>query len=254
VIDRLTNHDLPGEQLQRFSQRGFTVFDDFLTSAMVHELAGAVESLQPDPQASRTGRGVAFARRNLLKLDFVSALTIDPSIRTVIEAFAPGAVAVRAILFDKTGSANWTVPWHQDRSIAVRERLDLPGFGPWSIKSGVVHVQPPIEILAQMLTLRFHLDPCGDCNGPLRVIAGTHHRILDQKEVEDSVAGCAQTVCKTGAGGLILMRPLILHASSTSNTSFTSPRHSYRIWPCGIAGESPLGDGLEGASRLRYGT
>ncbi|MDQ3480113.1 MAG: phytanoyl-CoA dioxygenase family protein, partial [Actinomycetota bacterium] len=113
-----------------------------------------------------------------------------------------------------TGDANWTVPWHQDRSIAVHDRVDVVGFGPWSEKAGVIHVQPPLNLLKQMVTLRFSLDACGPDQGPLRVIPGTHHRLLDRDEVSRTVDRGPQRSCTTAAGGVVIMRPLVLHASS----------------------------------------
>jgi ectoine hydroxylase-related dioxygenase (phytanoyl-CoA dioxygenase family) len=81
---------------------------------------------------------------------------------------------IRATYFDKTQNANWNVAWHQDLTIAVRERRDVPGFGLWSVKDGVIHVQPPVAVLERIVAVRFHLDPCGRENGPLRVIPGSH--------------------------------------------------------------------------------
>jgi hypothetical protein len=81
---------------------------------------------------------------------------------------------VRAIMFDKTWENNWSVPWHQDRTIAVQSRRDVPGFGPWSIKTGVSHVEPPFEVMARMITMRAHLDDCETSNAPLLVVPGSH--------------------------------------------------------------------------------
>ena len=86
------------------------------------------------------------------------------------------AFPVRALLFDKPPEANWKVPWHQDLSIAVRHKRDITGFGPWSNKAGVLHVQPRVNVLESMLTVRIHLDDCGKQNGALRVIPGSHTR------------------------------------------------------------------------------
>lgn len=52
--------------------------------------------------------------------------------------------AVRVLYFDKTPGMNWAVPWHQDRTIAVARRIDVPGFAVWSLKGGVHHVEPPV--------------------------------------------------------------------------------------------------------------
>jgi ectoine hydroxylase-related dioxygenase (phytanoyl-CoA dioxygenase family) len=145
------------------------------------------------------------------------------AVRRLIEPhLGPSAQAVRGILFDKTPAANWKVAWHQDRSIAVRERRDVAGFGPWSVKDGVVHVQPPAEVLACMLTLRLHLDDCDDTNGPLRVIPGSHRDgILTDAAIAAAVAAGPVVNCCMPAGGVLLMRPLLLHASSAA----THPRH-----------------------------
>jgi ectoine hydroxylase-related dioxygenase (phytanoyl-CoA dioxygenase family) len=212
---------ISAQQIQDFSRNGFLVLDEFLDVQYVRAIIRQIKSLETDSVSSRIRCGAAFARRNMLELEFVHALASHVRVRELIDAITPGLIGVRAILFDKNESANWTVPWHQDRSIAVRERIDLSGFGPWSTKAGVIHVQPPREILKQMLTLRIHLDPCGPDNGPLRVIPGTQNRILDQMEVERCISEIEQTACVTGAGGLLLMRPLLLHASSSA----TKPSH-----------------------------
>lgn len=117
---------------------------------------------------------------------------------------------VRGLLFDKTPESNWKVPWHQDLSIAVAARVEAPGFGPWSVKDGVVHVQPPVEVLETMITLRLHLDDCGPDNGPLRVLPGTHAL----GKVAAPPENVSEVVCCLPAGGALLMRPLLLHASS----------------------------------------
>jgi ectoine hydroxylase-related dioxygenase (phytanoyl-CoA dioxygenase family) len=129
---------------------------------------------------------------------------------------------VRGILFDKTPGANWKVPWHQDLSIAVTKQIDLPGYGPWSVKAGVPHVQPPVEILQRMLTIRLHLDDCGLDNGPLLVLPGSHaHGILSGEQVDQLRQAGTPVPATVSRGGAVLMRPLLLHASHAA----TSPGH-----------------------------
>jgi hypothetical protein len=104
----------------------------------------------------------AYGARNLLDLPDVRNLAADRAIRDLVDpVVGPAAIPVRALFFDKTPEANWPVLWHQDLTIAVAERHDLEGWGPWSVKAGVSHVQPPTALLAQMLTIRVHLDDCG---------------------------------------------------------------------------------------------
>ncbi len=127
-------------------------------------------------------------------------------------------MAVRGIYFDKTPEANWLVPWHQDLSIAVKQRLDVSGYGPWSTKEGVPHVQPPAELLEAMVTLRLHLDNCDESNGPLRVIPGSHRMgRLEAADIVKTRSNQKEVICSMQAGDALLMRPLLLHASSEAS-------------------------------------
>ncbi len=121
---------------------------------------------------------------------------------------------VRAILFDKNRARNWALGWHQDRTIAVAARQNAPGFGPWTVKAGMVHVEPPIEIIASMITLRIHLDPVASTNAPLLVSPGSHRfgRVADG-DVAAIVARCGTESCEAEAGDIWLYRTAILHAS-----------------------------------------
>lgn len=196
---------------------GFIAIDRHLDNEAVRGLLASFETIGTDDtgtESVRLRRGAVFAMRNLLSVPFVQKFIATDGVRSPIDRIAPGSVAVRAMLFDKTGDANWTVPWHQDRSIAVRQRIDVVGFGPWSTKAGVVHVQPPLQILREMVTLRFSLDSCDAHNGPLRTIAGTHRTILDKSMVDEAVKRGPQSLCTTAAGGMVIIRPLVLHASS----------------------------------------
>lgn len=126
----------------------------------------------------------------------------------------PGWVCVRSILFDKTPQENWPVAWHQDTTLAVAGRAEIPGYGPWSIKDGVVHVQPPVPVLERMVTLRLHLDDTPSTQGALRVLAGSHRcGRLDGPAIREWRLREAR-VCACGPGDVLWMRPLLLHASS----------------------------------------
>ena len=113
--------------------------------------------------------------------------------------------------------ANWKVAWHQDLTIAVEKRIDLEGFGPWTKKAGVTHVQPPVAVLEGMLALRVHLDDCHIGNGALRVMSGSHKR---GRLSHEAISACTKmempTVCEVPRGGVLLMKPLLLHSSSAS--------------------------------------
>jgi len=122
---------------------------------------------------------------------------------------------VRATLFDKSAARNWSLGWHQDRTIAVRARIDTPGFTDWTRKEGIDHVVPPFEILQRMLTLRIHLDPVGLDNAPLLVVPGSHRlgRVAES-DIDDIAASRGSAVCQAERGDLWLYATPILHASA----------------------------------------
>lgn len=124
---------------------------------------------------------------------------------------------VRAILFDKTASTNWRLPWHQDRTVVVVKRVEVPRFGPWTVKSGLLHVAPPFEVLARMVTLRVHLDPAPETNAPLLVAPGSHRLgQIPECDVMSVVRSCGTAVCLAEAGDVWLYSTPILHSSEAA--------------------------------------
>ncbi|MGB5076520.1 MAG: phytanoyl-CoA dioxygenase family protein [Sphingorhabdus sp.] len=128
-----------------------------------------------------------------------------------------GAFPVRAILFDKGVAKNWALGWHQDRTVVVKMRADVHGFDAWSVKAGLQHVAPPIEILNKMVTLRLHLDPVSKDNAPLEVAIGSHRlgRIAES-DINDVVGNSQIATCLAQRGDLWAYSTPILHASAAS--------------------------------------
>jgi ectoine hydroxylase-related dioxygenase (phytanoyl-CoA dioxygenase family) len=156
--------------------------------------------------------------RNLLSVPSVRALALALSrpVREVMEAIlGPECFAVRGIFFNKTRSSNWKVVWHQDLTIAVRERAEVSGFGRWTMKAGILHVQPPPEVMSGLLAIRLHVDESGIENGPLRVIAGSHRKGRLSAEQIGIWNKQTSVTCTVPKGGALVMRPLLIHASSS---------------------------------------
>jgi ectoine hydroxylase-related dioxygenase (phytanoyl-CoA dioxygenase family) len=201
-MPHVTEHTYSSEALHR---DGFLVVPDAVSPNLVRHLLDAFSDLP-----------ASHAHRNLLEHAAVRDFAASDLARSLIlPVLGQTAHPVRAILFDKLPGANWKVPWHQDLSIAVQCREEVPGYGPWSVKEGVPHVQPPVEMLQHMLTLRLHLDDCFVDNGPVRVLPGTHRLgILDIASIQQLRANTKERAAVSPAGGILLMRPLLLHASS----------------------------------------
>jgi ectoine hydroxylase-related dioxygenase (phytanoyl-CoA dioxygenase family) len=201
--------------LRNFDQNGFAIIPDLLPvgecDALADELTRIFDLYRASVPKARGGL------RNVLRASpRARSVVASEEIGSVVSGLIGGvAFTVRAILFDKTDGANWAVPWHQDLAIAVAERIETGGFGPWSVKEGVVHVQPPQPILAHLITVRLHLDDCTAANGALQVLPGSHLQgELSSEAITDWTSRHAALTCEIPKGGALLMRPLLLHASA----------------------------------------
>lgn len=189
--------------------QGFSVVGGILSSA---EQAELVELLGPSTNAGRRG---------LLGIPAIAKVARSPKLTDLVRPHVSAEpFPVRAIFFSKSSEANWLVSWHQDLTVALSARADVPGFGPWSVKDGIPHVQPPVELLEQMLTVRLHLDDTDQANGALRVLPGSHRLgRLSAERIQQLRAEQPDFVCDMAAGDALLMRPLLLHASSRSTST-----------------------------------
>jgi ectoine hydroxylase-related dioxygenase (phytanoyl-CoA dioxygenase family) len=122
-------------------------------------------------------------------------------------------------LFDKSADSNWLVVWHQDIALPVEARIDAEGWGPWSVKSGQLYAHAPTNVLEQAVALRIHLDDSTSDNGPLRVLPGTHTLgRLSEERIRQLAQDIQPVECIVGAGGVVAMRLLTVHASSKSRS------------------------------------
>ncbi len=196
------------------AERGWAATPPIVDNSTIAHLRATVVSLALD------GRGGA---RNLLDLPEIQTLASSEHVRALASVvLGTGCFATRALLFDKRPESNWKVIWHQDLTVAARARAEVAGYGPWTEKGGVPHVQPPMTVLETMLAIRVHLDPCGVENGPVRVLESSHRLGRLSVEAIDALRrDLPETSCVVEEGGVLAFRPLILHASAPS----TVPHH-----------------------------
>lgn len=197
-----------------------------------------------DPAVLKS-RDRIYGSRNLLATSPWLVETIQqPSLLELLKTtLGDGAGLVRGLFFDKPPDRSWSLPWHRDRTIAVKDnRLPTSTFKNPTQKAGIPHFEAPNELLARMLTLRIHLDPMTAENGPLAVIPGSH-RLEPSQEEPPLVLSCA-------AGDVLAMRPLLSHSSSMSREGTTAHR---RIVHLEFAADALLPDGIEWHDFRRIG-
>ena len=187
---------------------GFEVVENVFSMEECDGIAGVVSRL-PRPR-HRAGA------RHLMRNPSIAALALDQRLLAIANRRLGGvAVPFRATLFEKSARANWFVVWHQDTALPLESRFDAREWGPWSLKDGIHYAHAPGWALAQVLALRVHLDASGSENGPLRVLPGSHQLgVLTDEQVFNHARTTAAVDCVVPRGGVLAMRPLLIHASA----------------------------------------
>jgi len=216
------------------AQKGFAIIPDVFCDAEVAALLCEIENA--DARRSRAGL------RHAMRIPAVAQFANHQRLLNLArEVLGPGAFAFRATLFAKSPDANWLVVWHQDTALPLREHHNLPGWGPWSVKEGILYSHAPAEVLNQVLALRIHLDDSTAKNGCLRVIPSTHTLdVFSDKQVEKLTHDREQVECTARRGGVLAMRPLLVHASSKSHD-----RTARRVLHIEYAAASAMARGIE---------
>jgi ectoine hydroxylase-related dioxygenase (phytanoyl-CoA dioxygenase family) len=192
---------------------GFTVIDQVFSFNELSELAHLIDGADNSGSLFRKTTDLFAIRQVLKELPQLNEIVFNVKIREIIrELFGDSYFVVKSIYFDKPGNSNWFVAYHQDLTISVDQKLNIDGFGPWTVKQNQYAVQPPLEILQSNFTIRVHLDDTNENNGALKVIPSSHHGINRPELIDWSKQ--TEVICDVNAGGVMIMKPLILHASN----------------------------------------
>jgi ectoine hydroxylase-related dioxygenase (phytanoyl-CoA dioxygenase family) len=223
---------------------GFTilrrVYSPDMVQRVLRELAGALDQTPDAESRIASDDGTVYAARNVLDLwPAATALWRAAPLPIVLaSALGPHFGLVRGLFFDKPPARSWALPWHKDKTIAVKDnRVPSRHFTKPTMKAGVPHVEAPPAVLERMLTVRIHLDPMTSANGPLKVLPGTHRT----RQVMPSAAVSPQSVMGD-AGDVLVMRPLLAHASGKSDSETGLHR---RVLHLEFAADPNLTEGYE---------
>jgi hypothetical protein len=203
-------------------EAGYFIDEEVLSEVECEELLNVIAV------SSFIRRGRAGSR-HLMSLPEVRRVASDPRMLQIAHrALGTEAVPYRATLFEKSGVANWLVVWHQDTALPLEAQFDLPGWGPWSRKSGVLYAHAPSWALSHIVALRIHLDASTLGNGALRILPGTHSLgVMREGELLAMARSRPHSDCIVGRGGVMAMYPLLVHSSSKARSS--APRRVLHI-------------------------
>ena len=200
---------LAAKAVSEFKKSGYFVIPGVIDAVLNRRLGAFVAGIA-------SGAGSRRLLDEAWCAHLAGALRGDARIRSLLPR---NAVAVQCTLFDKSPAKNWLVSLHQDLSIPVKERVESPECSGWSEKEGRLYVQPPVGVLERLVAVRVHIDDCLAESGALRVVPHSHMEgRVDPSRAEALRQQHGETVIPVARGGALVMRPLILHASSKTTS------------------------------------
>ncbi len=193
---------------------GFSVINTVFSDDEVEKIINVLSSIDTSRENFRKSEDLFAIRQFLKEIPDIKDLIFTENLKKVIrEIFGEKYFVVKSIYFDKPETSNWYVAYHQDLTISVDKKMELQGFGPWTTKQNQFAVQPPLDILENIYTIRIHLDDTDENNGALKVIPESHSKGIYRPETIDWKVE-TENICNVRKGGIMLMKPLTLHGSN----------------------------------------
>lgn len=204
---------------ERIDRLGFAIANDIYTSEEIANFINIIENADTTQPTFRKTNDLFAIRQFLKEVPEMNDFIFNEKLCNLIEAlFGPDFFIVKSIYFDKPEHSNWFVAYHQDLTISVDRKISSEGFGPWTVKQNQFAVQPPLAILQDNFTFRIHLDDTDDNNGALKVVPESHLKGIYRPETIDWATE-KETICCVNKGGVMFMKPLLLHASGRTNNN-----------------------------------
>ena len=204
----LRNHSL------EISDKGYTTIDNIYTEEEIESILQTIVQVDKTNDTFRKSKDLFAIRQFLKEVPTSIPLVFNDNLKNIIqELFGDNYFVVKSIYFDKPEDSNWYVSYHQDLTISVENKIEKDGYGSWTLKQNQYAVQPPLEILENIFTIRIHLDRTDENNGALKVIPKSHLKNIYRPELIDWTNE-TESICNVDRGGIMIMKPLLLHSSS----------------------------------------
>ena len=204
---------------QQLFDNGFSVMENIYSEEEIQNILTIIDQTDSSNETFRKTNDLFAIRQFLREIPTVIDLIFTENLKSVMKEIIGGDFfVVKSIYFDKPETSNWYVPYHQDLTISVDKKMEIKNFELWTTKQNQFAVQPPIEFLENITTIRIHLDDTDENNGALRVVPKSHLKKIYRPETIDWNKEI-ETICRVKKGGIMLMKPLTLHSSKRMATN-----------------------------------
>lgn len=201
------------------ADNGFSIIENVYSAKEIEQIISKINQTDTSKETFRKSNDLFAVRQFLNEIPETTELIFNENLKQIVtDLFGKDYFVVKSIYFDKPEQSNWFVSYHQDLTISVDKKVELANYGPWTVKQNQFAVQPPIEVLQNIYTIRIHLDDTDENNGALKVIPGSHLKNIYRPETIDWTKE-SETVCKVNKGGIMIMKPLLLHSSNRTTNN-----------------------------------
>jgi ectoine hydroxylase-related dioxygenase (phytanoyl-CoA dioxygenase family) len=198
---------------KQLQEQGFAIQNAMYSAMEIDNIISCIEKASAEQKLAENAKHLFAIRQALAKIPALASLVFTEKLDAVLTSlFDEPYFLTKAIYFDKPSESNWFVAYHQDLSISVDRKEEVADYQHWTFKKGQYGVQPPLAILENSITIRIHLDDTEKENGALRVIPKSHRKGIYRPETIDWKVE-TEHICEVEKGGIMLMKPLTLHAS-----------------------------------------
>jgi ectoine hydroxylase-related dioxygenase (phytanoyl-CoA dioxygenase family) len=201
------------------SENGFTIIGDIYSTEEIEQILNIINQADSSKQTFRKSSDLFAIRQFLKEIPKMQELIFNDNLKTIIrQLLGDDYFLIKSIFFDKPESSNWFVSYHQDLTISVDKKVKLQNYSAWTSKQNQFAVQPPLDILENIFTVRIHLDETNENNGALKIIPKSHLKGIYRPETIDWNSE-KETICNIPKGGLMIMKPLLLHSSNKTTNN-----------------------------------
>ncbi len=171
---------------QQLFDNGFSVMENIYSEEEIQNILTIIDQTDSSNETFRKTNDLFAIRQFLREIPTVIDLIFTENLKSVMkEIIGEDFFVVKSIYFDKPETSNWYVPYHQDLTISVDKKMEIKNFELWTTKQNQFAVQPPIEFLENITTIRIHLDDTDENNGALRVVPKSHLKKIYRPETID---------------------------------------------------------------------
>jgi ectoine hydroxylase-related dioxygenase (phytanoyl-CoA dioxygenase family) len=200
--------------MESLQSAGYAIINDVFTAPEITDILDTINTIDTSGAAFRKTNDLFAIRQFVKEVPAISPLIFTSRLCELIsQLFGKDYFLVKSIYFDKPAQSNWFVAYHQDLTISVDQKIPCAGFEQWTVKNGQFAVQPPVDLLENIFTIRIHLDDTDENNGALKIVPGSHRKGIYRPETIDWSKE-KEVVCTVPRGGIMIMQPLLLHASN----------------------------------------